>query len=547
MSVPASPVDRTRSVARNLTLALILTVALVSVVTVSLAYLNAARKARAQLEAKADEFVKFLAETEEMPLWNLDEIAIQKVGEVYAQNPLVSALIITDGSRKVCFHLAKPADATLVYRSAEILHGSSVIGHVALAVTATPYMAANRHLFWSAVGTALVIIFVLVAATGYFLQRFLRAPLNRLGEITNAFAAGRYDAPITAMPFVEFRPLVGLLGELGGKITQHMKELRESRDGLEQRVQERTRELAQSNDALRLEMQQRIHMQLQLTQALKLESVGRLAAGIAHEINTPIQYVGDNLQFMEGAFGDLTKLVMEYENVAAAITAGTITPVLLADVENCRQQTDVDFLKREIPTAIQQALEGVKQVARIVSAMKEFTHPGIREMTPSDLNKAVQTTLTVARNEWKHVAEVETDLAPDLPLVVCLPGEFNQVILNLVVNAAHAIGEVIAAGQTTKGVIRISTRRVDAWVEIRVADTGAGIPEAIRQNIFEPFFTTKPVGKGTGQGLAISHATIVKKHGGTLTFETEVGRGTTFVIRLPMPPQSPPLETPPQK
>jgi signal transduction histidine kinase len=275
--------------------------------------------------------------------------------------------------------------------------------------------------------------------------------------------------------------------------------------------------------------------------------VGRLAAGIAHEINTPIQYVGDNLQFMEGAFGDLTKLVMEYENVAAAITAGTITPVLLADVENCRQQTDVDFLKREIPTAIQQALEGVKQVARIVSAMKEFTHPGIREMTPSDLNKAVQTTLTVARNEWKHVAEVETDLAPDLPLVVCLPGEFNQVILNLVVNAAHAIGEVIAAGQTTKGVIRISTRRVDAWVEIRVADTGAGIPEAIRQNIFEPFFTTKPVGKGTGQGLAISHATIVKKHGGTLTFETEVGRGTTFVIRLPMPPQSPPLETPPQK
>jgi signal transduction histidine kinase len=165
--------------------------------------------------------------------------------------------------------------------------------------------------------------------------------------------------------------------------------------------------------------------------------------------------------------------------------------------------------------------------------MKEFSHPGCQEMVASDLNHAIEMTATVARGEWKHVAELVTDFAPALPLVPCLPGEFNQVMLNLIINAAHAIGDVVKQVEGAKGTIRISTRLDGASVVIKVSDTGAGIPEDIRHRIFDPFFTTKEVGKGSGQGLAIARSVIVDKHGGTLDFETEMNRGTTFTIRLP--------------
>ncbi|MBI3300896.1 MAG: HAMP domain-containing histidine kinase [Deltaproteobacteria bacterium] len=173
-------------------------------------------------------------------------------------------------------------------------------------------------------------------------------------------------------------------------------------------------------------------------------------------------------------------------------------------------------------------------MTKIVRAMKEFSHPGSEEKVETDLNRAIETTITVARNEWKYVAELATDLDSSLPPVPCLPGEFNQVILNLIINAAHAIAVVVSEGSTSKGTITVSTRHDGDWAEIRVSDTGTGIPEAIRAKIFAPFFTTKEVGKGTGQGLAIAHSVIVDKHKGTIGFETEVGRGTTFIIRLPL-------------
>jgi signal transduction histidine kinase len=184
--------------------------------------------------------------------------------------------------------------------------------------------------------------------------------------------------------------------------------------------------------------------------------------------------------------------------------------------------------------AIQQSLEGLERVATIVGAMKEFSHPGGEDKVAINLNKAIESTITVARNEWKYVAEVVTDFDPDLPVIPCLAGEINQVILNLVVNAAHAIGEVVKEGDGPKGIITISTRHVHPWAEIRVQDTGPGIPEDIRERIFNPFFTTKDIGAGTGQGLAITHAVVVEKHSGTITLETEVGRGTTFIVRLPI-------------
>ncbi|MBZ5578774.1 MAG: PAS domain-containing protein [Acidobacteriia bacterium] len=263
-------------------------------------------------------------------------------------------------------------------------------------------------------------------------------------------------------------------------------------------------------------------LQSQLAQAQKLQSVGQLAAGVAHEINTPIQYIGDNGKFLEDAFRDLMKL-SDARRGASPLPPG----------EDGFDEGDLEYLRREVPKAATQLLEGVDQVTRIVRAMKEFSHPGPIERTSADINRAIANTILVSKNEWKYVAEVTTDLDPYLPPVSCVVGEFNQVILNLIVNAAHAISDAVGESNR-KGAIHISTRQKESMLEVRVTDTGTGIPESIQSKVFDPFFTTKPVGKGTGQGLAIAHAVIVQKHHGSLTFESGPGRGTTFVIRLPL-------------
>ncbi len=275
-------------------------------------------------------------------------------------------------------------------------------------------------------------------------------------------------------------------------------------------------------------------LERQLAQAQKLESIGQLAAGIAHEINTPTQFVGDNTRFLRDAFADLQALLVKYAALLDAARAARVTKDLVAEVERATRALELDYLSAEIPKAIQQSLEGVERVANIVRAMKDFSHPNADERQETDLNRAIENTVTVARNEWKYVADVQMELAPDLPRVVCLPGEINQVILNVLVNAAHAIADVVHGGEKGKGTITISTRHDGDWVEIRIRDTGTGIPEPIRARIFEPFFTTKEVGRGTGQGLAIAHQVVVEKHHGTITFETAVGQGTTFIIRLPL-------------
>jgi len=277
----------------------------------------------------------------------------------------------------------------------------------------------------------------------------------------------------------------------------------------------------------------RLALEQQLVQAQKLEAIGQLAAGIAHEINTPTQYVSDNTHFAQDAFADLCRLIKKYEELLAAAKSAEVAPELVAEVEAVAEDADIEYLLEEIPKATKQSLEGLDRVARIVRAMKEFSHPGADEKALTDINKAIQSTVTVCRNEWKYVAEMQTDLAADLPLVPCLPGGFNQVILNLVINAAHAIANVVGDGSKGKGTITVSTRHDGDWAEVRISDTGCGIPEDIRSRVFEPFFTTKPVGKGTGQGLAIAHNVVVDKHHGTITFDTETGKGTTFVIRLP--------------
>jgi PAS domain S-box-containing protein len=275
-------------------------------------------------------------------------------------------------------------------------------------------------------------------------------------------------------------------------------------------------------------------VEAQTRHAQKLESIGRLAAGIAHEINTPIQYTTDNARFLQDSFAEIETILKVYHSLYEMVKAGASTGGAIRDIETLVAELDLDYIREEIPKAIKQSLEGLGYVAGIVSAMKQFSHPGTEEKVYTDINKAIQNTITISRNEWKYVADVSTGLDPSLPLTPCLPGELNQVILNMIINAAHAVAESIDTASGEKGIIKITTRRDDPWVEIRISDTGAGIPEAIRDRIFDPFFTTKEVGKGSGQGLAIAHSVVVSKHGGTIGFETEINRGTTMIIRLPM-------------
>jgi len=290
------------------------------------------------------------------------------------------------------------------------------------------------------------------------------------------------------------------------------------------------------------EMQQRERIGLELQLAQKLESVGRLAAGVAHEINTPIQYVGDSVLFLRSAYEDLTQLAAGLQQTLEGVTDIAVRRSLSDELARLMEHYDAQYLRCEIPRAFERTLQGVARVTSIVKAMKEFAHPASEEQAPADINHALETTLIIASNEYKYHAHIHTELS-ELPEVNCNIGELNQVFLNLIVNAAHAIHD--AGKDVTSGEIRIHTSLAGGNVVIRIGDNGCGIPQEHLSKIYDPFFTTKEVGRGTGQGLALARAIIVDKHCGSMDVLSELGVGTEFTVRLPVAGRDPGRGAPP--
>lgn len=270
----------------------------------------------------------------------------------------------------------------------------------------------------------------------------------------------------------------------------------------------------------------------QLLQSQKMEAIGQLAGGIAHEINTPSQFIGLNLEFLTDAADDLLNLIGKFQSLKEEARNSGTAGALVAELDALCDKIDLETLNTEVPLAIAQSSNGVNQISNIVSAMKEFSHPGSKSFVDTDLNHALQNVITISHSQWENCARVSTQLDPALPLVPSLASELNQVFLNLIVNAAHAVAE--KTERTQPGRINIVTQNNGSHAVITIEDDGAGIPDDVRDHIFNPFFTTKDVGEGTGQGLSISHDIIVNKHGGTIDFESKVGKGTSFIIKLPL-------------
>ena len=285
----------------------------------------------------------------------------------------------------------------------------------------------------------------------------------------------------------------------------------------------------------RVEAEQTLQAQERRMRAQKFALIGQLAAGVAHEINTPLQYIGSNITFLRGGFDSLRQLLERYERLREVVIRGEPVQAPLEELQALSRQVEAAYLQDEIPKAIQQSMDGVDRVTKIVHSIRTLSHPGEGAPRPADLNAIVENALTIAHNEVKYVANLLTSFDRSLPPLPCFEEELEQAILNILINAGQAVAEVVQRGGSTRGVIAVSTQ----WhagrhvAEIRISDTGPGIPEALRAKIFEPFFTTKAVGQGTGQGLAMAHAIVVGRHRGTLTFDTRDGRGTTFIIQLP--------------
>jgi len=366
----------------------------------------------------------------------------------------------------------------------------------------------------------------------------IRSVGGRAAELTGRSAAELIDQPVASVLQLELQPsdvdtigqLVGETheGELIGVGAERVPVLAAA-SALHGEAGDITGAVFAATD-----ISERRRLELELRHAQRLESIGELAAGVAHEINTPIQYVSDGVRFVGEALGDLLELTTAYQPLVELSAEAEGAANAVAAVTAKEHEIELPFLREELPRAVTRTLDGVERVATIVQALKQFSHPGSDELAPVDLNAIITNTLTVARNEYKYVAEIELELG-EIPTVEGDAGDLGQAFLNLIVNASHAIADVQEKAGEGAGLgrITITTLVDDEAVMVDVADTGGGIPAEVRDRVFEPFFTTKEPGRGTGQGLAITRNQVVKKHGGRIEFDVEDGVGTTFHIWLP--------------
>jgi signal transduction histidine kinase len=386
--------------------------------------------------------------------------------------------------------------------------------------------------------TAGAIALVMGILAVWLITRPMLRRLRRMSEVAKSVGSDAHvqveietDDELGALG-TAFNAMVEQLRAEQHRLREAIAQLQDSERRLEQRVERRTESLKTMNGQLRNEMERRAEMEIELRQAQKLESVGRLASGVAHEINTPVQFVSDSCSFLQNATQDLMSVIVSNRGMRDLVATGMPVEEALASIRKSEEDADVDYLLEQIPLAIERSLQGLERVATIVKSMKEFAHPDQSSAAFADLNRAITSTITVARNEYKYVADLETELG-ELPMVSCHIGELNQVVLNIVVNAAHAI-EASVKDTDRRGKITIRTSERDQHAVIEIVDDGCGIPQTIIDKIFDPFFTTKEIGKGTGQGLAIARSVIVDKHHGKLTVDSEPGCGTTFRIWLPI-------------
>lgn len=350
-----------------------------------------------------------------------------------------------------------------------------------------------------------------------------RSPTERIAELERKLAAREKTISVLIERQLDSRAR--------GSSSLHILEQNIS---LEKVVARKTQELARERAELEKALSELKMTQARLLQAQKMESIGQLAAGIAHEINTPTQFVSDNIVFARSSFVSLLNLLDAALAVTETVRSSGSHPELASALNVALEAADLDFVREQLPIALEQAVEGLSRIATIVNAMKNFSHPSGGAVQPADLEAIIRAVVIVAQNEWKYVADLEVNIEPGLPLVPCLRDEIGQLVLILLVNAAHAISERMVKGDQSRGHLEISVHLLDEFAEIRVADNGAGIPENIRDRVFDPFFTTKVIGRGTGQGLAIAYSTVVDKHKGQIFLESEIGHGTCFIVRLPL-------------
>ena len=319
------------------------------------------------------------------------------------------------------------------------------------------------------------------------------------------------------------------------------KKLKEEQEKLEKIVKERTQDLSLLNEELKNELERKIRdekekdrLRLELQHSQKMQSIGTLAAGIAHEINSPLQFTNDNIDFITKSFEEIMRLVNTYKNLMMTCHTDEDKENAKTLIFELEKKINLSFLASEMPDALSQTKDGISRIRKIVNAMKQYSHFNNEEKKPADINQSLENAEIITRNEWKYHAEIENNFSTDLPFVNCYEAELNQVFMNLLVNAGHTIKDAIDQKIITQGKIKVKTDYKNNRILVSISDNGLGIPKEYQDRVYDYFFTTKEVGKGTGQGLAIAHKTVVEKHGGKIWFETELNKGTTFFVEVPV-------------